>query len=75
MRTLESRALEQHKCVEACFTFQIVLSLTHLPCFLPLVHQVYDAITGGADEIDLNGRSINSRAYCGWVCAANVSFL
>lgn len=30
------------------------------------VKQVYEEITGGADEIDLNGRSISSRAYCGW---------
>ncbi|KAI8464117.1 MAG: ABC family transporter [Monoraphidium minutum] len=27
---------------------------------------VYDAIAGGAEEVDLNGRSVNARAYCGW---------
>lgn len=28
--------------------------------------QVYEAISGGADDIDLNGRTINARAYCSW---------
>eukprot|EP00882_Tetradesmus_deserticola_P031854 GHRQ01036030.1.p2 GENE.GHRQ01036030.1~~GHRQ01036030.1.p2 ORF type:complete len:131 (+),score=64.15 GHRQ01036030.1:568-960(+) len=27
---------------------------------------VYEAISGGADEVDLNGRKVNSRAYCSW---------
>lgn len=27
---------------------------------------VYEAIAGGADEVDLNGRRVNARAYCGW---------
>ncbi|KIY94764.1 putative ABC transporter ATP-binding protein [Monoraphidium neglectum] len=27
---------------------------------------VYDAIADGSDEIDLNGRTVNARAYCGW---------
>jgi ATPase subunit of ABC transporter with duplicated ATPase domains len=28
--------------------------------------QVYDAISGGFDEVDLNGRTVNARAYCSW---------
>jgi hypothetical protein len=27
---------------------------------------VYEAISGGADEVDLNGRKVNTRAYCSW---------
>jgi hypothetical protein len=27
---------------------------------------VYETIGGGYDEIDLNGRSVNARAYCSW---------
>ena len=27
---------------------------------------VYEAATGGAEEIDLGGRRVNGRAYCGW---------
>eukprot|EP00879_Flechtneria_rotunda_P017442 GHRR01018279.1.p1 GENE.GHRR01018279.1~~GHRR01018279.1.p1 ORF type:complete len:460 (+),score=165.88 GHRR01018279.1:628-2007(+) len=27
---------------------------------------VYEAISNGHDEVDLNGRSINARAYCSW---------
>ncbi|KAF6262858.1 P-loop containing nucleoside triphosphate hydrolase protein [Scenedesmus sp. NREL 46B-D3] len=27
---------------------------------------VYEAISGGADEVDLNGRKVNARAYCSW---------
>jgi ATPase subunit of ABC transporter with duplicated ATPase domains len=27
---------------------------------------VYDTISGGSDEVDLNGRKVNARAYCSW---------
>jgi hypothetical protein len=27
---------------------------------------VYEAISGGYEEVDLNGRSVNARAYCSW---------
>lgn len=27
---------------------------------------MYETIGGGYDEIDLNGRSVNARAYCSW---------
>lgn len=27
---------------------------------------VFEAIAGGADEVDLNGRSVSARAYCSW---------
>jgi hypothetical protein len=28
--------------------------------------QVFQSIAGEADEIDLNGRKVSSRAYCSW---------
>lgn len=28
--------------------------------------QVYEAVSGGSDEVDLNGRKVNTRAYCSW---------
>jgi hypothetical protein len=34
-------------------------------CCLP-PPQVYETISGGYDEVDLNGRSVNARAYCSW---------
>lgn len=27
---------------------------------------VYETISGGSDEVDLNGRTVNARAYCSW---------
>jgi hypothetical protein len=33
---------------------------------LLLLLQVYEAVSGGADEVDLNGRKVNARAYCSW---------
>jgi hypothetical protein len=31
-----------------------------------LLLQVFQSIAGEADEIDLNGRKVSSRAYCSW---------
>ena len=28
--------------------------------------QVYEEIAEGNDEVDLNGRKVNTRAYCSW---------
>ncbi len=28
---------------------------------------VYDEIAEGREEVDLNGRTVNTRAYCSWV--------
>lgn len=35
-------------------------------CAVSVSIQVYEAISGGNDEIDLNGRKVNARAYCSW---------
>lgn len=32
----------------------------------PCNRSVYEEIAGGAEEIDLNGRSVPARAYCSW---------
>lgn len=32
----------------------------------PTGTQVYETIADGSDEVDLNGRKVNTRAYCSW---------
>ena len=47
-------------------TSTLLFSKHPQPTTLKHNQKVYDAIADGADEIDLNGRSVPARAYCSW---------
>jgi len=50
-----------------CFVYQLCLQGgVSCPVSLRGWLQVYETISGGSDEVDLNGRTVNARAYCSW---------